>query len=398
MRGSSWRWCLLALIALVSVGGCTQQAPAPVAAADEEVEFEPRLYLSERLGQAAEDPYFIVLGLTDEEQESAANMEVEERRKLLTLRVVGIDDDAPDVAGDVYMENNLLHFKPRYRLVRGTEYRLTCHRSRFPDNEDRKDVTEYFELVYTSPAKPATLSEIYPSGHQVPENLLKFYLHFSAPMSRGEAYRRIRLLDADGHEVADPFLELGEELWDPDMKRFTLLFDPGRIKRGLKPREEVGPVLEEGKQYTLVIDRDWADATGYPLAAEVRKTFDAMPPDEAPLDVDAWKIDSPGPGTRDPLVVRFPEPLDHSLLMRVVRVVDASDKEVPGEIEITDVETVWRFTPEHAWEQGEYRVAAATTLEDLAGNSIGRAFDVDVLEPVQKQIATDKVMRPFAVR
>jgi hypothetical protein len=78
--------------------------------------------------------------------------------------------------------------------------------------------------------------------------------------------------------------------------------------------------------------------------------------------------------------------------------VDASDQEVPGEIGIDEGETSWRFTPEHAWEQGEYRVAAATTLEDLAGNSIGRAFDVDVLEPVQKQIATDKVMVPFAVR
>ena len=118
----------------------------------------------------------------------------------------------------------------------------------------------------------------------MPENLLKFYLHFSAPMSRGEAYRRIHLLDADGNEVADPFLELGEELWDRDMRRFTLLFDPGRIKRGLKPREEVGPVLEEGKQYTLVVDRDWLDATGYPLAAKMRKTFRALAPDEAPLD------------------------------------------------------------------------------------------------------------------
>ena len=43
--------------------------------------------------------------------------------------------------------------------------------------------------------------------------------------------------------------------------RFTLLFDPGRIKRGLKPAQRrVGPVLEEGKSYTLVIDRGWTDA------------------------------------------------------------------------------------------------------------------------------------------
>jgi hypothetical protein len=313
--------------------------------------------------------------------------------------VADAGDEVPNMAGTVTFADGHLRFEPRYPLVRGVRYRATLRRARIPDSDPLvEDVVDDVLIVLPPPATPTALGHIYPSADKVPENLLKFYLHFSAPMSRGEAYRRIHLLDADGKEVADPFLELGEELWDADMKRFTLLFDPGRIKRGLKPREEVGPVLEEGKQYTLVVDRDWLDATGHPLAAEVRKTFVALAPDEAPLDIDAWKIDAPGANTRDPLVVRFPEPLDHSLLTRVVKVIDAADQEVAGQIEIVDGETVWRFTPKHAWEKGDYRVVAATTLEDLAGNSIGRAFDVDVFEPVQKQIATDKVTLPFAVR
>ena len=105
--------------------------------------------------------------------------------------------------------------------------------------------------------------KVYPSRDLLPENLLQFYIFFSAPMSRGEAYRRITLLDiATGKIVDAPFLELDEELWSPDGTRFTLVFDPGRIKRGLKPREEVGPVLEAGKSYSLVIDRQWLDALG----------------------------------------------------------------------------------------------------------------------------------------
>ena len=92
-------------------------------------------------------------------------------------------------------------------------------------------------------------------------------------MSRGEAYRHIRLLDGAGKPVDTPFLELDEELWLRDGTRFTLLFDPGRIKRGLKPREELGPVLEAGKSYQLVIDRDWLDAEGNPLKTEFRKTL-----------------------------------------------------------------------------------------------------------------------------
>ena len=82
-------------------------------------------------------------------------------------------------------------------------------------------------------------------------------------MSRGEAYRHLTLMDISTKKpVHAPFLELEEELWSPDGKRFTLLVDPGRIKRGLKPREMFGPVLEAGKSYELIVDREWTDVAG----------------------------------------------------------------------------------------------------------------------------------------
>src|SRR4029077_13312670 len=148
------------------------------------------------------------------------------------------------------------------------------------------------EFVIPKPAAgpPTVVEHVYPSTNKLPENQLKFYLHFSAPMSRGEAYRHIHLLQANGKEVDLPFLELDEELWDPEGKRFTLFFDPGRIKRGLKPREEVGPALEEGKSYTLVIDRQWQDAQGTPLKEFFRKAFSVSPPDDRQPDVNTWKV------------------------------------------------------------------------------------------------------------
>ena len=181
------------------------------------------------------------------------------------------------------------------------------------------------------------------------------------------------------------------------MRRFTLLCDPGRIKRGLKPREEVGPVLVEGQHYTLVVDREWLDATGEPLESEFRKAFDALPPDDAPLDVAAWKIEPPKAGTTEALVLRFPEPLDHSMLLRVLHVVDAAGATLPGKIDVSEMETCWRFTPQAAWPAGDFQLVVDTTLEDLAGNSIGRAFDVDVFGPVQKSITSETVKIPFTV-
>src|SRR5690606_23802877 len=149
-----------------------------------------------------------------------------------------------------------------------------------------------------------------------------------------------------------PFLELGEELWDPTGTRFTLFFDPGRIKRGLKPREEAGPALEEGKSYTLVIRATWADAQGEPLAREFRKTFRVGPPDDVQPRLANWRLLPPIAGTRQPLELRFPEPMDHAMLERVLQVTDAGGRPVTGKIAVSEGETCWRFIPERPWRAG----------------------------------------------
>ncbi len=217
-------------------------------------------------------------------------------------------------------------------------------------------------------------------------------------MSRGEAYRHVHLLRAEGSEVEGAFLELGQELWDRDQRRFTLLCDPGRVKRGLKPREEFGPVLEEGQDYTLVVDADWPDAAGNPLAAAARKSFHAGPPDDVPIDPARWKLAPPAADTREPLTVAFGEPLDHALAERLISVTDSNEHPVAGQVELAEAETRWRFTPKKPWAAGNYRLVADTALEDLAANAIGRAFDVDVFAPVGKKIESQTVELPFTVK
>jgi hypothetical protein len=132
-----------------------------------------------------------------------------------------------------------------------------------------------------------------PGIDTVPMNLLRAYVRFSAPMSEGEAYDRIRLLDAHGDTVADAFLVLEHERWDPERTRFTLLFDSGRIKRGLVPNEALGLPLREGNDYTLVIDGGWSDANGRALGAGYRWSFHAGPADRTSPRVEEWTIVSP---------------------------------------------------------------------------------------------------------
>lgn len=298
---------------------------------------------------------------------------------LATLHVfVDGPADPPPLLGETLREGGALLFKPRFELGPGMRYRAV-----YRESMRAAPLIEIFPIPAPS-ARPATaLERIDPSPDVLPENLLKLYLNFSGPMSRGEAYQRIRLLDERGRKVELAFLEIDQELWDRDVRRLTLLFDPGRVKRDLLPHEEAGTPLRAGGAYTLVVDRAWPDAHGHALEREARKTFRVGPPDHDPPRTSDWRLAPPKGGTRDPLSVTFPEPLDRALLERVLEVLDASGGKVPGSAAIDAQETRWRFTPRDPWKAGDYTLRAEAILEDLAGNSLGRRFEVDVFERVE---------------
>jgi hypothetical protein len=300
---------------------------------------------------------------------------------------------ATPMAGTTTVENGVLRFRPRYPLVAGLKYRVVFD----PDGKPATQVAQLVSLPNKS-GKPTAIVTVFPTQDLLPENQLKFYIHFSAPMARGDAYRHVRLLNDKGEAIRMPFLELDQELWDANQQRFTLFFDPGRIKRGLKPREEDGPVLEEGKRYTFEIDKNWLDADGNALARTYRKTFKAGPPDDQPIDPANWKIAAPAADSRRPLEVRFPKAMEHALAERLIWVEDAKEQKVPGKAELVDHEQRWAFTPKQPWSPGQYRIAIDTALEDLAGNNVGRPFEVDVLHPIEKKIEAKIVYLPVLVR
>jgi hypothetical protein len=248
-------------------------------------------------------------------------------------------------------------------------------------------------------AKPtAVVDRIYPTSAVLPENQLKFYIHFSAPMARGFAYDQVSLLEESGARVDNPFLELGEELWDPEGRRFTLFIDPGRIKRGLVSQEELGAALHEGRRYTLVIHRNWKDAAGNPLAAEFRKPFAVGRADRKALEVSAWKASEPVTGTKTPLTLAFPEPMDHAILERDIEVLDGNGTPVTGSVSVGPEERSWVFTPDLSWKTGGHSLRLGSAIADLAGNMIGRAFEIDVFDKVEDGSRPATHTLPFSVK
>lgn len=345
-----------------------------------------------------------VAGLSPEELKALARLEqtLEQWQTLFAVYVERKNqrERQPAMLGAYRVEKDVLRFEPRFPLVRGVSYRAVFHPAKLPGHAGSTEqaIEKVLLLPKVKPAAPTVVAHVYPSKDELPENQLKFYLHFSAPMSRGEAYEHIRLLRSDGKADERAFLELPQELWDRDGKRFTLLIDPGRIKRGLKPREDLGPVLEAGKRYTLVIDRAWQDAEGNPLKETYRKTFRVLPPDETQPDPKTWKLTAPAAGTTTPLVMTSPKTLDHALLHRMVWIRDERGEKVPGTIDVTRQETCWRFTPARPWKAGNFHLVADTRLEDLAGNSIGRPFEVDELRPIERERKIETVQVPFEAR
>ena len=299
--------------------------------------------------------------------------------------------DVPPMLGSYSVEAGTLSFRPRFPLPGGMHVRAVFHAP------GEAAVEAAFDIPKGPAQAPSTrVAHVYPSTSLLPANQLKLYLCFSAPMPRGDAWRHIHLLREDGSGVPAPFLEIDQELWDRDHLRLTVLFDPGRIKRGLASLAEAGPALEEGKRYTLVVDRDWLDSRGAPLAEEFRKEFRAAPADRVPPEVTAWRVTAPRPGSADPLVIDFPKPMDYALLQHLLEVMGPREA-IEGSIDVAREETEWRFTPRQAWKAGGYRVVVQTTLEDLAGNHIGRAFDVDTFERVTP-VAGKTVEVRFRVR
>lgn len=301
----------------------------------------------------------------------------------------GPSSDQP-MLGTYEVNSNVLTFHPRFPITAGVHYHAV-----FQPSGIRVEASFDGPPLATNPI--TRVDRIYPSTNILPSNALRLYIYFSAPMSRGEAWPHIHLIDTGTNRPVDiPFLELDQELWDQNNQRLTVLFDPGRIKRGLVPTTTIGPSVVEGKHYKLVIDRDWHDARGVSLVEGFEKPFTGGPSYRVFPDPAKWHITAPTAGTTDPLIIAFKKPMDYVLLQRMIGIFDARG-ELPGKIAVDRNETEWRFTPREPWKPGTYRITADNTLEDISGNHLDRPFDVDTFEKVTKHITSTTTSIPFTV-
>lgn len=246
---------------------------------------------------------------------------------------------------------------------------------------------------------------IEPFRSRFPANHLKFYLQFREPMERGDVFRHLRLVEIDPAgsvvaEVPDPFRDV--ELWDETFTRMTLWLHPGRQKPGVNLNVEIGPILEEGKLYRLEVSPLWRTEAGEALGTgTASREFYASAADESQPDPSRWRISASKDGSL--VSVETGESLDpiSALTSLSVERSDGSPVEglrvrtVDGAPHATRIEL--RCPEGKAWPPGSYRLMVAPKIEDLAGNSVARPFNLDRQRQPDFQERTGPVPLPFTI-
>ena len=361
-RPSAAFWGALVLLgALLGLSGCRSGAGP--------VEYQLAIRPDEQ------DPTRVVVRLSSDPPEAIRSLERRgaERSRMeaaLFLTLDGPPEEFVPILGEYSVVGDAVEFRPQASLSRGQAYLAVFNPA----------AAQLAGTQITAPYSPPTaaantvVSAVYPQAKVLPENLLRLYLHFSAPMGEGTVFEHLRLLDAEGRPIPDAFRET--ELWSSDHRRLTVLLHPGRIKRGLALHEQAGPVLRAGERYTLGVDSGLRDAKEAPLKQAFRLNFTAGAAQRGRPRIAEWELKPPGAQSREPLRVTFPEMLDHALLKRLLWVERPSGERVAGEITVNDAGSEWRFTPAKPWVAETHQLVADVELEDVAGNNLDRAFEV----------------------
>jgi hypothetical protein len=345
-----------------------------------------------------EPAYVEVTGLSSSQLRAVRSAALTDAQWSSLFRVA-VSDTSPGMLGTYSVTDDALRFAPQFALDAGRPYVVRFDPAHLPGTGTA--AVPAIVATVTVPAKhvvpSTTVARVYPSADTVPENLLRMYVEFSGPMGRPSGIPHMKLLGADGREIDGAFLPLDYEFWDPDHTRFTAFLDPGRVKSGILPNKQMGRALDTGRTVTLAISREWRDEHGLPLKDEYRRVFRVAAPADKPIDPASWRIEPPpAAGNRNALTVSFPRPLDHALLMRAIGVT-RGDISVAGDVTIEGAETRWVFTPREPWRGGQHHLLVLDILEDVAGNQIGRAFEVDKFDTVDKSPNPQRIMIPFTV-
>jgi hypothetical protein len=322
-------------------------------------------------------------------------------QKLFWVKTIPASQEKSPVLGSYIFDNQVIRFIPRFAFVDDLEYMASFDLNFFNQLIEQKQPSVLslqlrFWLPKLNDQTPPEVVGIYPNLAEIPENQLKLYIEFSRPMQKGKIWQYIHFFNENEQEI-QPFLILANELWNVEQTRLTLWFDPGRIKRGLRPHQEMGAPLELGKTYTLKISSQWTDNQGVALKGEAQKKYKIIQADRVQPNPQNWQIKCPKSLTNNALQINFGESLDYALSQKLIHILDQQGNVLEGQISVNEAVNQWGFVPQSQWKSGQYTLRIQTRLEDLAGNSLRRLFDLADAQNNENQLSAEFLDIDFKV-
>lgn len=275
-------------------------------------------------------------------------------------------DSTQPLFGTTTQQSGTLIFVPAAPFVAGATYRVELS---LPNGS----ISTHW-VTRDPQKKDPPYVDLSPSSVAIPANTLKLYLDFSEPMEQGVFLKHLTLQKRNGDEVVGAFRET--ELWSPDGKRLTVMLHPGRQKTGVNLNIDEGPVLIVGEHYRLVVSSQWRSTSGVSLGKEGVFTLDPIAADHEQPDPARWQVHAPKAGTLDPLLVITDELFEPQIFQRALQVPGIAGQAEAKVIDLKRIE--WRFTPEKPWNPGEHQITIDPELEDMAGNTTQKPFEVDL--------------------
>lgn len=239
------------------------------------------------------------------------------------------------------------------------------------NNGVQKQLT--FEVVASSK------EHIHPSATHIgpsttiPANALRLYIYFNEPMARGQVKEFISLRTQYGQKDQFAFLNLLTELWGPQQRRLTLLFDPGRVKQDVGPNLAIGSPLVANHTYQLVIANGMMSAHGLPTKDDLVFPIEVVGAEKRKVSLSDWIVVAPEKQTQEPLLVKFTRLVDPYNAQRNIDITGTDGEPIVGKLIVnTDSFT---FLPVEPWSLGEHTIVVDNDFEDVAGNRLNASFD-----------------------
>ncbi|GAA0835594.1 hypothetical protein GCM10009112_27600 [Marinomonas arenicola] len=285
------------------------------------------------------------------------------------------------IAGRYHHDDTRAYFTPYFEFVRGQSY--VVETKEITSEQGLQAHLYEFKLTAAVP-KTAKVTQIQPSSSRIPENTLRFYLYFTQAMKPNVAFNYIKLVNAAGEEDNAAFMKFKQELWSADRKRLTLLMDPGRIKRGVETNLELGPALESGKKYKIVVKAGWPTASGNQTLLGFSHSYQISNALRTLPDVKKWTITAPKRGSLQPLRIQLDRLFDYQLLHSKIALYTPDGDKISGQIDLDEEHQTWQFTPERQWHTKQVMLSVDAKLEDVAGNNFKDVMDHPVGDKIHQ--------------